>query len=126
MKEQITIEQYKELSQRTLSEKFYVNDQKTKNLLHAAIGLSTESNEILDHMKKVVFYGKELDPVNLMEEIGDQFWYIAILLRELDFDLYEILRKNIEKLYARYGDKFSEDAALVRNLKLERDVLEGK
>jgi NTP pyrophosphatase (non-canonical NTP hydrolase) len=118
------IEQYKELSERTLSKNFHMEDQSKKDMLHAAIGLSTEANEILDHFKKVVFYGKEIDPVNLSEEIGDLMWYIAIFLRELDLDFESILDTNIKKLYARYGEKFSKDAALIRDLRIEREILE--
>ena len=39
-----------------------------KRLLHAGMGLSTEAGEFLDALKKHIFYGKELDRVNLAEE----------------------------------------------------------
>ena len=46
-----------------------LNDDGLKRLLHAGIGLSTEAGEFLDALKKHIFYGKELDRVNLKEEI---------------------------------------------------------
>lgn len=95
-------------------------------LLHAAIGLATEAGEIQDQLKKAIFYGKTLDRVNLAEEMGDLFWYLAILADTLGVSFDEIQEKNIAKLKARYGSKFSEAAALNRNLDTERKILEGK
>ena len=93
-------------------------------LLHAAMGVSTEAGELLDALKKHIFYGKELDKTNLFEEVGDLFWYAAILADELGFDFEQAMEKNIEKLKARYGEKFSEVKAKDRDLSKERSILE--
>jgi len=95
-------------------------------LLHAVIGLETEVGELQDALKKSIFYGKPLDKVNMAEEMGDLFWYIAILSDALGVSFEEVMNKNIAKLKARYGDKFSETAALERNLTVEREILEKK
>ena len=96
----------------------------TKRLLHAGIGLSTEAGEFLDALKKHIFYGKELDRVNLAEEMGDMFWYLAIACDELGVEFESLMERNIEKLKARYGEKFSEQSAEARNLTKEREILE--
>jgi NTP pyrophosphatase (non-canonical NTP hydrolase) len=101
-----------------------LQNEQTIRLLHAGIGLSTESAEILDSLKKHIFYGKPLDEVNLKEEMGDLFWYLAIMADSLNIDFETIMSKNIEKLKARYGQKFSEEKAIERNLILERQTLE--
>ena len=101
-----------------------LNDDGLKRLLHAGIGLSTESGEFLDALKKHIFYGKPLDKVNLAEEVGDLFWYLAIAADELGFEFEEVMEKNITKLKARYGEKFSSDKAENRNLDKEREILE--
>ena len=101
-----------------------LSDDGTKRLLHAGIGLSTEAGEFLDALKKHIFYGKELDRVNLAEEVGDLFWYTAIIADELGFDFESVMDKNIKKLKARYGEKFSEEKAEKRDLKTERKILE--
>ena len=95
-----------------------------KRLLHAGMGLSTESGEFLDSLKKHIFYGKELDRVNLAEELGDIFWYCAIASSELGIDFEKIMARNIEKLAARYGDQFSQEKAQKRDLEMEREILE--
>ena len=93
-------------------------------ILHAGLGVSTEAGELLDAIKKHVYYGKELDTTNLFEEMGDLFWYMAILADELGFNFEDIMKKNIEKLQARYGESFTESGACVRDLAKERDCLE--
>ena len=95
-----------------------------QRLLHAGMGLATESGEFLDALKKHLFYGKELDKINLGEEIGDLFWYCAIIADELGLHFDEIMNQNINKLRTRYGDKFTEEKAQHRNIKAERKVLE--
>jgi len=116
----MNISTYKTESERTLIDKGH-----DLNLLHAAMGISTESGELMDAFKRKIFYGKELDVVNVKEEIGDLMWYVAILLRELDLDFEELLQINIDKLKARYPDKFTEEHALNRDLDTERKILEG-
>ena len=101
-----------------------LNDDGLKRLLHAGIGLSTEAGEFLDALKKHIFYGKELDRVNLKEEIGDLFWYIAIACNELGVEFEPLMETNIKKLKARYGEKFTEAAAENRDLGTEREILE--
>ena len=44
---------------------------------------------------------------------------------ELDIPFDDIMEKNIAKLKARYGDKFSEHRATNRDLDKEREALEG-
>lgn len=103
-----------------------LSDPKNIRILHAAIGLATEAGEVQDALKKHVFYGKPLDTVNIAEELGDIFWYMAIMADALDVSFADIMDKNIAKLKARYGDKFTEGAALNRDIPAERAILEGK
>lgn len=98
----------------------------TVRLLHAMIGLCTEGGEIQDQIKKHIFYGKDIDKVNLVEELGDLMWYVAIAADTLGVSLEEIMERNNAKLEARYGKVFTEQAALVRNLEKEREILEKK
>lgn len=93
-------------------------------LLHATMGLCTESGELADQLKKHLFYGKELDRVNLIEEAGDLLWYLAILLDELDTTFGEVMSSNIAKLRSRYPEKFTPKQAAQRDLGKERSILE--
>ena len=106
-------------SERTLADK-----GKDTNVLHGTIGICTEAGEILDAIKKSMFYGKPIDKVNIKEEIGDVMWYIAILCREFNLEMEDVLQTNINKLKARYPDKFTSENALNRDLDKERKILE--
>lgn len=55
-------------------------DSKELDFLHSAYGLVTETGELVDIFKKHIFYNKDLDLVNLKEEIGDLFWYCALAI----------------------------------------------
>ena len=166
-----------------------------KDLEHAQVGMVTELGELFDAWKKVAIYGKVVDNVNAIEEIGDVFWYVNLLwevigeapedlqllwdesikpetmeivsTREIDilsdlhimtsnilslsledtdlikeelvpyffainrliaatgFEVSDALDKNIRKLAKRYGDKYSDQAALIRDLEVERQTLEA-
>ena len=116
---------YQQLALRSESnESFCAVTRVDIRVLHGIIGLVTESGELMDAVKKAIFYNKELDKINLIEEIGDIFWYIAILLDALDTDIDDVLIKNINKLKVRYPEKFTSKDALNRNLDKERSSLE--
>jgi 5-formaminoimidazole-4-carboxamide-1-beta-D-ribofuranosyl 5'-monophosphate synthetase len=147
------------------------------------MGLITELAEAIDVYKKKIAYKKDIDYVNLQEElIGDVFWYavnycrinelalpkmpevlldsqkpsytddeyvnhliefvklsikpkkniaslmikIYILSTYLNFDFYQSLTNNINKLMVRYPEKFDTDKAINRDLETERKRLEDK
>jgi len=120
---------YKELVLRTEAKDFdaissRLKDKRALRLLHGSCGIATEAGELLDALKKHIFYGREIDTVNIVEEIGDLMWYSAIILDELGVAFEDVMEKNINKLKARYGEKFSETSATVRNLDKERKILE--
>ena len=98
--------------------------ESTIRLLHAAEGICTEAGEFMDQLKKHIFYGAELDVVNIVEELGDLLWYVGLALDETGCSMNELLQKNIEKLAARYPEKFKEQDALNRDLHKEREILE--
>ena len=100
-----------------------VDSQKIR-LLHAAMGMQTEAAEFTDMLKKHIFYGKPLDEVNLKEELFDMTWYMAIALDVLGYSFEDGFQTNIDKLKARYPEKFTEDRAENRNLEKEREILE--
>lgn len=88
------------------------------NLIHMAIGISGESGELLDAIKKVVMYNKEVDRANVVEELGDLEFYMEGLRQELNISRDECLSQNIHKLStgpkARYKAGYSDGAAQAR------------
>lgn len=107
-------------------------DPNNLRLLHALMGMQTEVGELMDQLKRHLFYGKAIDITNLQEEIGDVDWYrnlaIKVVADIVNWDsnlTNEIIHgKNIAKLLARYPEKFDEAKALNRDLENERQTLE--
>lgn len=94
-------------------------------LLHGIIGIATEAGEMLEALRQGVEDGV-FDLTNVAEEVGDNQWYAAAILRALKTNFESIQRTNIAKLRARFPNKFTEFDANNRNLQAERQILEGK
>jgi NTP pyrophosphatase (non-canonical NTP hydrolase) len=128
----MTANEYQKLALRTektpdfYSKVITINSMKVSRLIHAAMGMQTEAGELTDMLKKHIMYGKTLDEVNVVEEAADQLWYIAIALDAVGVSLEDAMARNIKKLSTRYPEKFTEHAALNRDLDAERAALEGK
>lgn len=98
--------------------------RKDAELLHAQLGITTEAGEFADIIKKYLMYGKEVDRVNLIEELGDLTWYIGLAIQAVGSSWGEVFSTNIKKLATRYPERFKEHDAINRDLAKERKVLE--
>jgi len=96
------------------------------SFLHGAIGMASEGGELLDLAKKRLVYGKEIDIPNAMEEIGDFLHYAAYCCDALGLTFEQCREANKRKLVKRYGEGFSTEAALNRDLEGEREELEDE
>lgn len=106
--------------------KSIVPDDYLLNVLHAALGMATESGEMLLQIYGHLFEGKSLDGININEESGDSFWYQGLLADTTQTSFGETFERVIAKLRKRYPEKFTEYDAINRDLDAERAVLEGK
>jgi len=86
----------------------------SERLSVAALGLTGESGEVADHIKKHLGHGHPLDMDSLRKELGDVLWYVAELSTTLGIDLGEVAQGNVDKLLARYPDGFSTKRSLNR------------
>ena len=95
--------EYQKLAMKTLNP----NLSKQDILINGVMGLCGESGEVIDHVKKHIAQGHELDRNKLIEELGDVAWYLAKCTAALDTDLETICQMNITKLKKRYPNGFS-------------------
>lgn len=95
------------------------------DILHAALGLFTESGELLEAIFAAMSGKQDLDVVNLREEVGDAEWYLAMLYRALQTDPETVKATNIAKLRKRFPNKFTSNDAINRDLIGERHILEA-
>jgi NTP pyrophosphatase (non-canonical NTP hydrolase) len=118
----MNLEDYKKDVARTCS----VMESLQLNNLHMVLGMITEIGELADVFKKNLAYKKDIDWVNVKEELGDLVWYITQFCNINDLSLEDVMETNSNKLHTRYPDRFTTDNALNRDLTTERSVLEGK
>jgi NTP pyrophosphatase (non-canonical NTP hydrolase) len=106
---------------------FIKNDDSSlaAHVMHGAMGVVTEAGELMDAMKRHLIYSKPLDRTNVIEEVGDQLWYIALVLRSIGSTFEEAMDLNIAKLRVRFPDKFDPERALNHDLVAERAALQG-
>ena len=82
----------------------------THRALTAALGLSAESGEFTEIVKKILFQGKPVTKENLFHmkrELGDIMWYFIQACILLDTTPEEIIEMNVDKLKSRYpGGEF--------------------
>lgn len=74
-------------------------------MLTGVLGLGSETGELTEIVKKIVFQGKPLDQDNLFHmkrELGDIMWYWINMCRALNLDPNEVIAENVRKLQARY------------------------
>ncbi len=76
-----------------------------KDLAHWVFGTVGEAGEIAEKIKKIVRdkggIPSEADKEELVKEIGDVLWYLAVLAEHLGVSLDEVGERNIAKLRSR-------------------------
>jgi NTP pyrophosphatase (non-canonical NTP hydrolase) len=91
------------------------------DFVHGFLGLITEIYE----MMQIYLEEETQNPTHLKEELGDLLWYIALIARSHELTLDDICVANIEKLKARYPNKFTAFDALNRDLEAELKALDS-
>ena len=99
-------------------------DGQTLNVLHWSLGLSGEVGELVDTVKKHVFYNQPFDMVNAKEELGDILFYVTAMAGELGLSLEGVMEANKAKLDLRYQDGYSDEAAKNRVDKMIDDYIQ--
>lgn len=95
---------YQKLANRTL----YGNEQVLTN---CALGVASETGEVVDLIKKYTFHGHDLDKNALTKELGDVLWYLSQIAEWADIPFENVATQNIEKLEKRYPNGFSKEAS---------------
>ena len=73
----------------------------TAHNLHMAVGISGESGELLDAVKKQAIYNRPIDRANVVKELGDLEFYMEGLRLGLNITREETLAGNIKSLAQR-------------------------
>lgn len=98
------LSEYQKLSERTLPD--YVGDLKN-SISNYSMGLSGESGEVIDILKKSFHHEHTLDLNAVEEEIGDVLHYVAGIATMLGLSLDNIAQQNVDKLKKRFPNGFN-------------------
>ncbi|PGM38511.1 hypothetical protein CN945_01205 [Bacillus thuringiensis] len=87
---------------------------------NAALGLTGESGEVADLIKKGIYHGRGFDnfgdektirSVDVKDELSDILFYVSAMAQEFGFTLEDIAKHNREKLEKRFPEGFSTEAS---------------
>ncbi len=112
MKVDMNANEYQHLAMRTATHKCY-------DLANAALGLTGEAGEVADIIKKHLYQGHDLYPSEVIEELGDVLWYVALMADYFNVTLGFVMQQNITKLKARYPEGFDPVRSVNREEKEE-------
>ena len=80
---------------------------KSNEIFHLLLGLCGEAGEIAEKAKKIVRDQEsdfsKLDRSDLVKELGDVLWYVAVIADYFDIPLEDVGSVNIAKLADRLG-----------------------
>jgi NTP pyrophosphatase (non-canonical NTP hydrolase) len=94
----MTLDEYQKAAARTLNVR--LNDQ--EKLLDAAAGIAEEAGEVLAHVRKHLYQGRELSRERVAEELGDVLWCVAAVATMCDLELSAVATQNQLKLSVRH------------------------
>lgn len=83
------------------------------------------ATDLLDMVKKQIFYGRAIDLDKAKHSLFMLHLTITIGCLQAGMDLEEIIERNVKKLKTRYPGKFSEEAAINRDVKAEYAAMNG-
>ena len=99
----MTIQDFELSVQRTINPALN-NEQK---FLNAVMGISGESGELIDQVKKFMFQGHILDNHKLLQEGGDICYYLSLFAASKGVTLEHLMELNYNKLQKRYPNGFT-------------------
>jgi NTP pyrophosphatase (non-canonical NTP hydrolase) len=71
------------------------------------LGLTGESGEVVEIIKKYLGHSQPIDRDKITKELGDVLWYLAAVCDALGISLETVAQANIQKLSDRHPGGFS-------------------
>ena len=106
---------------------YTLNDEfNLKTPFNTLLAFTKLSLQFLDLLKKKIYYNKAISQDAMVDISIKMHSLLNYYCHQYDTNVSDILDKNIAKLKARYGEKFSSERAINRDLETERTILEGK
>lgn len=97
------LDDYQRAALRTINPELSDRDR----LLDAGAGLAEEAAEVLGLIRKRVFQRRDVDEKQLVEELGDALWCLAVASSALGLTLSNVAAANLAKLADRHPNGFT-------------------
>ena len=73
--------------------------------IYPVLGLNGEAGEVADKLKKIIRDKEGVmsdeDKTELAKEVGDILWYVSQIASDLGYNLEDVARMNLAKLFSR-------------------------
>jgi NTP pyrophosphatase (non-canonical NTP hydrolase) len=70
-------------------------------MTYPIIGLAGEVGELCNKYKKTIRDGRKISKEEMIGELGDIAWYLAMVCQDFDISFDEVAKSNIQKLKDR-------------------------
>jgi len=109
-----TLEEYQKLCKLT-AKKF---DTQEKEILTWGLGIAGEAGDVASCIKKTFAHDND-QRAGIKENIGDVFWYSAMICNFFGWNLQDVLNENLEKLRKRFPNGFTTQDAKRSNTMID-------
>jgi len=90
---------------------------------HAVLGMITEAAELADVEKRRMAYGKPIDRINVIEEVGDCLWYVNLLCTAVGYPLRPYQIRGCRDFFGEVSTLASTAAACAATLEVAGETL---
>lgn len=101
------LKEYQKLANETAKKDF---GSPTEEIMCWGLGIAGEGGDVASCIKKTFAHNKDVKE-GIKENVGDMFWYAAMICNFFGWDMEDILNENIEKLKKRFPEGFNYDSA---------------
>ena len=91
----------------------FSTDSLATKLSLGGLGVSGESGEVADLIKKVLHHNVKFDDTiktKLIKEMGDVYWYLEYLCATINVTAEEVQEANVQKLRIRHPNGWSPES----------------
>lgn len=110
-----------EADQEKVRQRIYAAGTQATQIENGARGLASDAGEVSACVQKWLEYGKPLDAVNLLTELGDCAWRMNQIMKAMGWTWEDVFKANIAKLAKRFPDGFSDFLAAEENRNREEE-----
>jgi NTP pyrophosphatase (non-canonical NTP hydrolase) len=87
-------------------------------ILTWGLGITGEAGDVASCIKKTFAHDND-QREGIRENLGDVFWYAAMICNFFEWDMQEILDENVDKLTKRYPKGFTIKDAKRKNTRID-------